>query len=134
VDLEGSSVLLDEPPGSLALLPHYGFCSADEAVYLNTLRWIDLADNPHLGPAGRFQTASCAHAPYSWVLSLANMLLSAPCARAERAAEILSAIPLDGGLACETFDPETGLPMTGRHFATCAGFLGYAIHEWMKQR
>jgi hypothetical protein len=129
VDLEGRHVLLDEPPGSLALLAHYGFCPAGDPVYRNTLRWIDSADNPHLGPAGRFQTASCVHAPYSWTLSLANMLLSG---RGERAAEILRNAPLDDGLACESFDADTGRPVTGRHFATCAGFLGYALCSWLR--
>jgi hypothetical protein len=52
------------------------------------------------------------------------MLLSAPGARGERAAKTLRAAPLDGGLACESFDADTGAPVTGRHFATCAGFLG----------
>jgi uncharacterized protein len=129
VDLEGRHILLDEPPGSLALLAHYGFCPADEPVYRNTLRWIDSTDNPHLGPAGRFQTAACIHAPYSWVLSLANMLLSG---RGERAAEILHKAPLGDGLACESFDADTGRPVTGRHFATCAGFLGYALCSWLR--
>jgi hypothetical protein len=129
VDLEGRHVLLDEPPGSLALLAHYGFCPAGDPVYRNTLRWIDSADNPHRGPAGRFQTASCVHAPYSWTLSLANMLLSG---RGERAAEILRKAPLDDGLACESFDADTGRPVTGRHFATCAGFLGYALCSWLR--
>jgi len=129
VDLEGRHILLDEPPGSLALLAYYGFCPADDLAYRNTLRWIDSADNPHLGPAGQFQTASCVHAPYSWVLSLANMLLSG---RGERAAEILRKAPLDDGLACESFDADTGRPVTGRHFATCAGFLGYALCSWLR--
>lgn len=31
-------------------------------------------------------------------------------------------------------EDEPYLPTTGRHFATCAGFLRYAIHEWMNQR
>ena len=132
VDLDGHQVLFDEPPGSLALLPHYGFCGGDDLIYHNTVRWIDSTDNPHLGPAGRFQTAACVHAPYSWTLSLANKLLSAPGARGERAAEILRIAPLDGGLACESFDAETGGPKTGRHFATCAGFLGYALYSWLK--
>lgn len=129
VDLEGRHILLDEPPGSLALLAHYGFCPPDDPVYCNTLRWIDSVDNPHLGPAGRFQTAACVHAPYSWVLSLANMLLSG---RGARAAEILREAPLDDGLACESFDADTGQPVTGRHFATCAGFLGYALGAWLR--
>lgn len=129
-DLNDHHVLSDEPTGSLALLPHYGFCMPDNTFYRNTWRWIDSTDNPHMGPAGRFQTTSCAHAPYSWTLSLANMLLSG---RGKRAAEILRAAPLDGGLACETFDAETGLPKTGRHAASCAGFLGYAIHTWLQK-
>jgi len=135
VDLDGHHVLFDEPPGSLALLPHYGFCAGDDVIYRNTVRWIDSTDNPHLGPAGRFQTAACVHAPYSWTLSLANMLLSAPGARGERAARAVRALrvaPLDGGLACESFDAETGRLKTGRHFATCAGFLGYALYSWLK--
>jgi hypothetical protein len=131
VDLNGHHVLLDEPPGSLALLPHYGFCPLDDAIYRTTLRWIGSTENPHLGPAGRFQTASCVHAPHSWTLSLANMLLSG---QGEQAAEILRAAPLDGGLACESFDAATGLPKTGRHFAACAGFLGYALHSWLKSQ
>ena len=132
VDLDGRHILFDEPPGSLALLAHYGFCPADHSIYRNTLGWIDSADNPQLGPAGRFQTAACVHAPYSWTLSLANMLLSAPGARGERAAKTLRAAPLDGGLACESFDADTGAPVTGRHFATCAGFLGYALYSWLR--
>jgi hypothetical protein len=132
VDLEGRHVLFDEPPGSLALLAHYGFCPADHPIYRNTLDWIDSVGNPQLGPAGRFQTAACVHAPYSWTLSLANMLLSAPDARGERAAKTLRAAPLDGGLACESFDADTGAPVTGRHFATCAGFLGYALYSWLR--
>ena len=135
VDLDGHHILFDEPPGSVALLPHYGFCSRDDVIYRNTCRWIDSTDNPHLGPVGRFQTASCVHAPYSWTLSLANMLLSASSTRPERAARAVRALraaPLDGGLACESFDAETGEPKTGRHFASCAGFLGYALHFWLK--
>ncbi len=128
VDLEGNHVLFDEPPGSLGLLAHYGFCPPDNPVYRNTLRWIESSDNPDLGPAGRFQTASCRHAPHSWVLSLANMFLSGS---GERAAQVLGTATLDSGLACESFDASTGLPKTGRHFATCAGFLGYALHSWL---
>jgi hypothetical protein len=63
------------------------------------------------------------------------MLLSASSTRGERAARAvrtLRAVPLDGGLACESFDAETGEPKTGRHFASCAGFLGFALHFWLK--
>lgn len=34
---------------------------------------------------------------------------------------------MDNGIACESVDPETGESRTGDAFATCAGFLAYAI-------
>ena len=75
-------------------------------------------------------------AEYELYLPIANEYVALPAVRTNGwiDSEILRAIPLDGGLACETFDPETRLPMTGRHFATCAGFLGYAIQEWLKEQ
>lgn len=36
---------------------------------------------------------------------------------------------MDGGLACETVDPETGVVKTGAAFATFAGFLAYALYQ-----
>ena len=39
-DLEGNHDVYDEPPGSLQLLPFYGFCSADDEVWLNTVSMI----------------------------------------------------------------------------------------------
>lgn len=36
---------------------------------------------------------------------------------------------MDGGIACESIDEHTGLSRTGEHFATCAGFLAYAIYQ-----
>ena len=32
-DLEGHYDIYDEPPGSLQLLPHYGFCAMDDPVW-----------------------------------------------------------------------------------------------------
>lgn len=45
-----------------------------------------------------------------------------------RAAEILTDLPLDSGLACESVDPQTGIVRTGRMMASFAGWLGYALH------
>ena len=36
VDLQGGHDVYDEPPGSLLLLPYYGFCAADDPLYLKT--------------------------------------------------------------------------------------------------
>lgn len=122
-DLRGNHVLYDEPPGSLELLPLYGFVDRDDPVYANTVRWIHSRHNPYGPGDGRFATPSCPHAPYAWTLSVAGGLL---CGRREWL-ERLPLLPLDAGLACETFDPETGELRTGAAFATCAGFLAFAV-------
>jgi len=35
--------------------------------------------------------------------------------------------PLDGGLACESIDPQTGIVRTGAAMASLAGFLAWAL-------
>lgn len=122
-DLEGHHLLYDEPPGSLQLLAYYGFCAPGEEAYLNTVRWIRSSYNPYYYE-GPFPGAGCPHAGYPFVMDLFNRLLSGD---QRKACSILEQAPLDGSIACESFDPRTGLPKTGRAFATCAGFLAYAL-------
>lgn len=125
VDLKGGFRLYDEPPGSLQLLPHLGFCAEDDPVYLNTLQLIRSPDNPYAFAGQPFAELGCAHAPYPWVLSIANSLLMPT--RREQARELLLRAELDGGIACESIDPATGRAATGQAFATCAGFLAHAL-------
>jgi hypothetical protein len=40
---------------------------------------------------------------------------------------ILDKLEFDGGVACEAFDAKTGKPFSGLAFATCAGFLAWAL-------
>ena len=124
VDLEGHHDIYDEPPGSLQLLPYYGFCSFDDAVWLNTVAMIR-------SPAYRFSFSGfpiaeigCPHAPYPWVLSLCNSML---CGHADQAFRELETLVMDNGIACESVDAVTGVCTTGAAFATCAGFLCHAI-------
>lgn len=126
VDGRGASVVYDEPPGSLELLAWHGFVSADDPVYRATVARVR-------DPGYRFSFAGrnvdeigCEHAPHPWILSLANSLL---CGRTEKARRILASIPMDGGVACESVDADSGEVATGAAFATCAGFLAYAILE-----
>lgn len=126
VDLVGNWDVYDEPPGSLQLLPHYGFCNMDLEVYRNT---VDVIRDPAY--AFSFSNSpiaeiGCPHAPHPWVLSIANSLL---CGRIEHCWDILSKTKLDNGIACESVDENTGICTTGEAFATCAGFLAYAINE-----
>ncbi|MBE3589921.1 MAG: hypothetical protein IMW98_03730 [Firmicutes bacterium] len=67
-------LLFDEPPGSLELLAHYGFCAADDPLYRHTVRWVRSAHNPRaILHEGRWEP-SCEHAPFRWVLGWANAL------------------------------------------------------------
>lgn len=124
VDLEGGHVLYDEPPGSLQLLHYYGFCQEDDPVYRRTVEWIRSSHNPYYYPDVPFPGVGCPHAAHPFVMDLFNRLLSG---LELEAADVLRRAPLDGGLACESFDRYTGQVVTGRHFATCSGFLGYAL-------
>lgn len=126
-DLAGGFELGDEPPGSLELLTYYGFCSRDDDVWLNTVAWLHSRDNPYRYLGVPFPGLGCPHAEHPFVMSLFNALLGGLPARVGEAAEVLVEAPLDTGLACESFDRHTGEVKTGAAFATCAGFLGYAM-------
>lgn len=124
VDLEGHHDIYDEPPGSLQLLPYYGFCSFDDEIWLHSVDMIR-------SPAYKFSFAGypiaeigCPHAPFPWVLSLCNSLL---CGHSEQAFRELETLKMDNGIACESVDAVTGECTTGAAFATCAGFLCHAI-------
>lgn len=123
-DLQGHFDIYDEPPGSLQLLPHYGFCAMDDPVWQKTVRTIRSQEYP-LSFAGRpIAEIGCRHAPHPWVLSICNSLL---CGHADTALAHLARTRMDNGLACESVNEDTGACETGAAFATCAGFLAYAL-------
>lgn len=126
VDLEGHWVIYDEPPGSLLLLPWYGFCRPEDEIYQNTAAVIRDPDYQYSFAGKPIAEIGCAHAPHPWVLSICNSLLSGS---KEQALVHLSRTELDNGVACESVHEETGECMTGAAFATCAGFLAFALKE-----
>ncbi|MBX6362846.1 MAG: glycoside hydrolase family 125 protein [Gemmatimonadetes bacterium] len=125
VDLEGEAAVYDDPGGSLALLPYLGFCDVDDPLWRNTLEFLRssrypfwLGDQPFPGVGARRHPRHCA--------------LAALCAdllgpRLEDALALLARLPLDGGLACEAYDPRTGAAAVGRHHAALAGFLAWSL-------
>jgi len=123
VDLHGNHVLFDEPPGSLVVLPYYGFCDADDPVYRHTAEWVQSRENPYYREHRSMPMPSCIHAPYAWPMSPVNQILAQPRSQ-KAAAALLAQLPLDSGLACESVDPETGIVKTGRMMASFAGWLG----------
>lgn len=118
--------LLDQPPGSLQLLAYYGFCEADDPVYVNTVNWIHSTRNPDYVP-GKFGAPGCVHAPHPWPLMVAyDVLLGRNLAAG---LEFFRRAPMDNGIACETVDRHTGVVKTGAAFASAAGFVGYALYR-----
>jgi len=124
VDLLGGYDIYDEPPGSLQLLPFYGFCDANDEVWQNTVAIIrDISYDLSFAGAP-IAEIGCKHAPHPWVLSMCNSLLSG---HSDTALTHLRLTNMDNGIACESVNEHTGVCETGEAFATCAGFLAYSL-------
>lgn len=123
-DLNGHFDFYDEPPGSLTLLAHHGFCADDEPIFRNTLEHLYSPAFAHYFGDSEFAELGCTHANHPWVLAICNSLLNG---RYERAVDMLKRTSMDNFIACESIHEETGEWATGAHFATCAGFLVYAL-------
>ncbi len=124
-DARGNYELYENPPGALSLLPYWGFLAADDPIYKNTMEWVHSSQNQYYLGKGKFPGIASAHADGAWVLAVVSELLSGYRPGENR--EWIKNAPLDGGLACETVDPETGKAKTGLAFSTCSGFLGYSL-------
>ncbi|NLV57339.1 MAG: glycoside hydrolase family 125 protein [Clostridiales bacterium] len=124
VDEKGNYDIYDEPPGSLQLLPHYGFCRSDDEIWQNTVAMIRDKSYPLSFADAPIAEIGCKHAPHPWILSICNSLLSG---HVNSALEHLCRTTLDNGIACESVNEYTGECETGEAFATCAGFLAYAL-------
>ena len=124
VNLNGQHNIYDEPPGSLQLLPYYGFCAANDPVWRNTVSIIRSPAYSYSFANAPIAEIGCAHAPYPWILSLCNSLL---CGHEEQAFRELEIVKMDNGIACESVDPIDGTCTTGAAFATCAGFLCHSM-------
>ncbi|KAB3526260.1 metal-independent alpha-mannosidase [Alkaliphilus serpentinus] len=126
VDLQGNFNIYDEPPGSLLLSAYMGFCSYEDEVYVDTVKNIKDPSYAYSFANCNIAEIGCEHAPHPWILSLCNSLL---CGEKEHAREILMKTNMDNGIACESVNEHTGQCETGAAFATCAGFLAYALYE-----
>ena len=130
VDLNGKWDIYDEPPGSLQLLPFYEFCNYDDPVWNNTASLIRDTEYPLSFAGHPIAEIGCKHAPHPWILSICNSLLSN---HAESAMAHLKKTKMDNGVACESVHEDNGECVTGSAFATCAGFLAYALCRSLPQ-
>ena len=129
IDLEGHWDIYDEPPGSLQLLPFYGFCALEDKIWKATVALIRGVEYEFSFSGHAIAEIGCKHAPHPWVLSICNSLLSG---HQKEAVKHLKHAKLDNGVACESVHEDTGECTTGFAFATCAGFLSYALLEGMR--
>ncbi len=123
VDGKGRFTLYDNPPGSLQLLAHYGFCSETDLVYINTIHWARSSNNRYFYYGQNFEEAGSLHAPSPWPLAACNNLLACNVG----AEDFLRRAQMDNGFFCETVDPLSGVVSTGAAFASAAGFLAFAL-------
>lgn len=123
-DGKGKYKLYDNPPGSLLLLPYYGFCSLTDQVFVNTVRWIMSEENPYF-TQNEFSGMGCIHAKSPWIMAYSNCLL----ANIDMT-HFIKLAEMDNYFACETINSSTGKAKTGRAFATFAGFLAYSIYYY----
>ncbi|HJT24970.1 MAG TPA: glycoside hydrolase family 125 protein, partial [bacterium] len=124
LDKKGEHMLYDEPPGSLLLLPHYGFCKPTYPLWKRMRDWIYSPSYPYSFAGKTYEEVGCGHAPHPWVLASVNSLLAG---QKDRALKFLKNAPMDNGIACESVDENTGEVATGEAFATCAGFLAFGL-------
>lgn len=113
VDLQGNFELGDDIHGSLKLLSHLEFCTADDGLYKNTVAWINSEHNPDRNLADRVSIPDAI-----------NDLLSG---HSPGALDFLRRAELDDGIACEWVEPTKGAAIAGRANAACAGYLAFGL-------
>lgn len=116
----------DDPAGSLILLPYYGFCSRQDALWQATALWILGEDNPN-SYRGRFIGEGTGETPLPSGYSLGNRILAGLLRPSADALMVLEQAPLDMGYTSELFDPQTGFARAGCGAASLAGFIANAL-------
>ena len=125
-DAAGSTECRDEPPLGLRTLAYWGLGQRDDPIQTATRRWLD-ETNPH-HYRGTFPGSGAPHFPHPSGFDLANRLLDGDAVDGDPL-EQLGALPLDHGLACESWDVDTGRVRTGAAMASMAGLLAWTAWE-----
>jgi uncharacterized protein len=131
-DMKGNYILYEEPAGSLRLLSLYGFVDRELwEYYENTLAWIYSEKNEYFYGESLIKESGCLHAAGPWALSAANSLFTPGYEK--YGIDFFKTARMDNYYASESVNPESGEAKTGRAFATCAGFIAYAIATGYKE-
>ena len=121
-DALGKPEIRDEPPLGLRGLPFWGLEAEDPAVQDATTAWL-VSGYKHHYP-GVFPGAGAPHFPFPSGFDLAARLLDGDDSLGNPLAA-LATTPMDQGLACESWDAETGVVRTGAAMASMGGLLAW---------
>lgn len=119
----------DEPPLGLHLLAYYGVCEESDPLFQNTIAWLDDGYGHHF--PGRFGGNGAPHFAFPSGFDLAHRLIAVP-GSSEDARRVFATAPWDVGLACESWNADTGEVATGAAMASMAGLLSWAL--WANER
>lgn len=131
-DLDGKCSIYEEPAGSIRLLSYYGFLDKEiQQAFDDTVSWIYSDQNEYFYGQSFIKESGCLHAKGPWALSAANSLLTPGYEK--YGIEFFKNAKMDNFYACESVNPVSGEAETGKAFATCAGFIAYAISVGYKE-
>lgn len=124
-DEAGRPEIRDEAPLGLRTLPFWGVGTNDDNVQRATVAW--LRENYAHSYVGRYPGAGAPHFPFPSGFDLANRLLDRDEAGGDALRQLVET-PMDHGLACESWDAETGVVRTGAAMASMAGLLAWTTY------
>ncbi|HEX2165992.1 MAG TPA: glycoside hydrolase family 125 protein [Longimicrobiales bacterium] len=122
-NLEGQAAVYDDPALSLAMLPFFGFCTADDPVWRATMEFLRSPQYPlwRTGPLPGLAGRSGSARPRTSALC-ADLLTH----QAADALDRLLRVQMPNGVAASEYDAETGAG-TGPHHAALAGFVAWTL-------
>lgn len=120
IDYQGNPEIREEPPLSLRTLSYWGL--DDGSAYRNTVGW--MVDDYQYHYEGPYPGAGAPHFESPSAFDLANRLLTGNRDLGDPVRAFVTT-PLDTGIGCESWDPQTGVVVTGAAMASVAGFLAW---------
>jgi uncharacterized protein len=121
--LEGEAAVYDDPALSLAMLPFFGFCSADDPVWRATMEFLRSPQYPLWRTGSIPGLAGRAGSRRPRTAALCADLLTHEAADA---LDRLLHLRLPAGVAAAEYDTDTGAPGEPHH-AALAGFVAWAL-------
>lgn len=127
---QGQPFNWDDPTASVAMLTRMGALERrDEGAWRQSVQHLMSGRNPNHVP-GRYPGERATWMAGPCLQSLAERMLAFPSGRevSDEARMTAEHAPLDAdGMACETYDPETGAALTGVGWAAASGLLASAL-------